>query len=185
MVSDEMTLSQYLTNLIVDNPISALNLVLLCITIVLSVSSYSSQARMSVRESIEQLDDLEVNHSTKIKPSLHDFDFGILNPRSTVQFRVLSPAQNPSTASKYITSSSLFHESRNSEMESFLEQRDLVSRAEFNEPEVIVGISSRNAVEVKQATEEIMLQIRDLQNAVSSSEIDELLTSNATTDQSD
>lgn len=175
-----MTLSQYLTNLIVDNPISALNLVLLCITIVLSVSSYSSQARMSVRESIEQLDDLEINHSTKIKPALHDFDFGILNPRSTVQFRILGAAQNPSTASQYVTSNSLFHDSRNSEMESFLEQRDLVSKAEFNEPEVIVKIPSRNAVEVKQATEEIMLQIRDLQSAVTAGEIDELLGSNTT-----
>lgn len=64
--------------------LSVLNVLLVLLTILFTARSYASQVRTNVRESLEQLDDIEYEDRDrrKLKPILNEFDFGWIHHAS-------------------------------------------------------------------------------------------------------
>ena len=93
------------------SPIQLVNLLLLVTTAILSARSFAFQARASVRESIEQLDDVEYQNANqrKVKALLHRFSFGwadfltlglIGNPESQILLKEYSAGTHGPWGSK-------------------------------------------------------------------------------------
>lgn len=158
------------------NPLTVLNLGLLLLTLTLSYFSYTAQRRNSTRESIEQLDDLYINNSLKVKPLLHEFKFGPLRPSSSIHFQFLNPQNDrAAVATRPATSIPLLHISRLREIEKYLHRTLDVSGVQANENSIEIQISSRNPVLVRATVEEALSEILHLHGATNRGDIDEAL----------
>jgi len=90
------TASQFISK----NFLTVFNTFLIGITILLSYQSYQFQTRTGIRESLEQLDDVEFNQE-KLRPILHDFVFRPLRGhRATVHLKYYRFGTNPASANK-------------------------------------------------------------------------------------
>jgi len=79
-------------SLIQNNPLSFLTFLGIIPTIILGYSSMNHQRRNAARESIEQLDDLYLRSSYKIKPILHEFPKWP-GRRSSVKLKIYNPGE--------------------------------------------------------------------------------------------
>ncbi|WP_147439944.1 hypothetical protein [Haloarcula sp. Atlit-7R] len=146
--------------------LSLMSLFLLVFTSLLSYFSYSAQARTGIRESLEQLDDVEINNSYKIKPILHRFNFGPRKPKSTILVKLYKTQYNEATASIPGVGSDHLNEKDIEEIASKLktegEFRELLKNSYVNDDGVFFELSTRNAVEIRRFANNAMTQIRDV-----------------------
>ena len=83
-----------------SNPLTVFNSILLVLTGYLSYTSYIFQMRTGIRESLEQLEDIEIDRS-KLRPILHSFKFSLLRGSKTiVQLKYYSDGRNPANANQ-------------------------------------------------------------------------------------
>lgn len=82
-----------------NNVLTVINTSLILVTIYLSYQSFKFQTRTSIRESLEQLEDIDFYHE-KFSPILYKFDFRpVRGHRTTVQLKYYSYGRNPASAS--------------------------------------------------------------------------------------
>ena len=82
------------------NPLNSVNFVLLVATAMLSYNSYIAQKRAGLRESLEQLDDVEY-YQEKLKPILHEFDYiPFLKQESVVLLKYYKEGANPASSNR-------------------------------------------------------------------------------------
>lgn len=145
---------------------SLLSLALLIFTSVLSYFSYSAQARTGIRESLEQIDDVEINNRYKLKPILHRFDFGPLNPNSTLLIKVYQTQYNESVASiPENATDQLDEEEIETIVENVLEDsefRELLGDSYLRKDGVYFELDTRNAVAIRRFANKAMEEIRDV-----------------------
>lgn len=160
----------------ISSIVTAFNFLLLMFTALLSYRSYVAQTRTGIRESLEQLDDVQLNGSVKIKPILHRFNFGILDPRTELYIKFYNFGQQPASASSLIDDVGMFHPSRSDDMVEYLNSYcPQVESTELRDDGLIIHVSSRNAVEIRRCTDQIMREIKNLENAISNREIESYL----------
>lgn len=144
--------------------LSLLSLGLLVFTSILSYYSYSAQARTSVRESLEQLDDIELDRY-KLKPILHRFEFGPLNPKSVLLMKVYDTKHDRPDASVPETATDHLDEDDIEEIADRLNESELGDDLEdsyIDEDGIYFEIATRNAVAVRRFANIAMTEIRDL-----------------------
>lgn len=146
--------------------LSLMSLFLLVFTSLLSYFSYSAQARTGIRESLEQLDDVEINSSYKIKPILHRFDFGPLNPRSIILIKLYGTRYNEAAASIPKEASYQLDAAEIEHLESDLKQEDefseLIENSYINDDGVFFELTTRNPVAIRRFANNAMTQLRDM-----------------------
>lgn len=83
-----------------QNPLTVFNTLLLVLTGYLSYSSYVFQVQTSIRESLEQLEDVELRRG-KVRPILHDFNHSIISDsRTSVLLKYYHDGRNPANANQ-------------------------------------------------------------------------------------
>ncbi len=82
-----------------SNPLTVFNTLLLLFTGYLSYSSYVFQTRTSIRESLEQLDDVEFRKG-KLRPMLHSYDHSIIRSACIVELKYYRNGRNPASANQ-------------------------------------------------------------------------------------
>ena len=146
--------------------LSLMSLFLLVFTSLLSYFSYSAQARTGIRESLEQLDDVEINNSYKIKPILHRFNFGPRNPKSVILIKLYKTQYNEATASIPGEASDHLNQDDIEQIASELEQEDefraLLKNSYVDDDGVFFELTTRNAVAIRRFANNAMTQIRDI-----------------------
>jgi hypothetical protein len=146
--------------------LSLISLVLLVFTSVLSYFSYSAQARTGIRESLEQLEDVEIDNRYKIKPILHRFSFGPCNPESVILLKIYQAQYNEATASIPEEASDQLTEEDIEEIVTELnkenEFRDLLKNSYVDEDGVSFELTTRNAVAVRRFANKAMTEIRSV-----------------------
>lgn len=80
--------------------LSFVSIGLLFVTIYLSWQSRIAQKQMGIRQSLEELDDIEIDEHLKIKPLLHSFDYSFRNSKTKVLFKLYEPGTKGRQASK-------------------------------------------------------------------------------------
>lgn len=73
---------------------------LLFVAIHLSWQSRIAQKQMRKRQSLEELDDIEMNENLKFKPLLHSFDHSLRDPQTKVLFKFYEPGTKGRMASR-------------------------------------------------------------------------------------
>lgn len=166
-----------LLNFLFQNPLTVFNTLLLIFTAYLGYTSFKFQNRTSIRESLEQLDDVALGTADKIRPILHSFKFRIFGEsKATVLLRHYAYPNNPAVAS--ITTNPLFHSTiykvtKDEEVDLTREviEDALVKKvselrgvddAWIGEKGIFVVFHSRNAVEVRTRTETAVDTVADV-----------------------
>ena len=161
------------------SPLTAFNTAILIFTAVLSYSTRTFQVRTSIRESIEQLEDVELR-SGKLRPILYRFNYAI-GGRSTcsVQLKYYKDGRNPASANQPMRKS--FFGVVNKIIRGVLDEHparydinfgkfedqvaELISGVDGvknvkNKPNgIIIQIDSGDAVEIRRITEEVLEEI--------------------------
>jgi hypothetical protein len=144
--------------------LSLMSLFLLVFTSLLSYFSYSAQARTGIRESLEQLDDVEINNSYKIKPILHRFNFGPIYPKSVILLKLYKTQYNEATASVPEEALDQLNEEDIEEIASEIKEkeefRELLKNSYVNDDGVFFELTTRNAVAIRRFANNAMTQIR-------------------------
>jgi ribosomal protein L18E len=145
--------------------LSLLSLGLLVFTTILSYFSYSAQARTGVRESLEQLDDVEINSSYKLKPILHRFEFGPKNPKSVLLIKIYKTQYNEASASVPKAASDQLNEDQIESITDKLYKDDefhaLLQDSGVNGDGIFFELATRNAVTARRFANSAMTEIRD------------------------
>lgn len=86
---------------VTSNPLTAFNSILLVTTAYLSVSSYKFQTRAGIRESLEQLDDLDLGEE-KFSPVLYEVKHRLFwKSRAVVQLKYYQFGKEPAAAARW------------------------------------------------------------------------------------
>ena len=145
--------------------LSVLSLFLLVFTSILGYFSYSAQARTGIRESIEQLDDVEITTSYKLKPILHRFEFGPLDPKSVLLIKLYKTQHNEATASIPVEALGQYDqndiEKVVGELEKDSEFRDVLEESYVGVDGIFFELSSRNGVAIRRFANKAMSELRD------------------------
>ncbi|MGM0388522.1 hypothetical protein [Natrinema limicola] len=135
------------------------NTALVLITLIISARSYKYQVNGAIRESIEQLYDLNVATNGRIKPILHSTD--MVCQKTIVEFKLYTGTNYTNTAKRARPN----HFDLYMEMEKLEEEVGDVSDIDKSEFGIEVTIKSVNPVKCRRVVEEIMeeIQKRDLE----------------------
>lgn len=146
--------------------LSLLSLILLVFTSILSYFSYSAQARAGIRESLEQLEDVEINSSYKIKPILHRFNFGPINPESIILLKIYKTNYNeatagiPQNASDQLGKEQVEHIAAKLNNEE--EFKNLLKNSYVDENGIVFELTTRNEVAIRRFANKSMTQLREV-----------------------
>lgn len=158
-----------------QNPLTLFNTFLLIFTGYLSLSSYKFQSRTSIRESLEQLEDIEFRKE-KLSPIMHDFGFRpIRGHRTTVQLKYYRFGKNPASASKLhnrLFHTTLYEANRTEEdklsedtfydaLQRKLSNLDGVNGVWIRNTGIFLTYDTGNAVEVRKRTEKALNMLSD------------------------
>lgn len=143
--------------------------VLLVITAFLSFQTHVFQYRTSIRESLEQLDDVEVTNTVKVRAILNKFDYWglsiqkLLYGKTTLLVKFHSMERVPEAASD--PSCTMFHWLQDDEVEEFLEELEQsisgISDVKSGDGEFEITIYSRNSVEIRRIASQVTVKIRE------------------------
>jgi hypothetical protein len=164
--SDHLPVRSMVSSLVAGQiAVSVVSLFLLIFTSVLSYYSYSAQARTGIRESLEQLDDVEISNTYKVKPILHEFDFAFRDPRSVVLIKLYSTQYNEAAASVPQDTTTQIEEDNLPEILEDIRADsdfdDLLTDVWVNDDGVHLELRTRNAVEIRRLANAVMVEIRD------------------------
>lgn len=96
-----MTVFDPIFEFLTANPLTTFNTLLLILTAYLGYSSFIFQNRTSVRESLEQLGDLELGHDI-LSPILHKYSYSLFRETETVVLlKYYTAGENPARAVRY------------------------------------------------------------------------------------
>lgn len=146
--------------------LSLLSLGLLVFTSILSYFSYSAQARTGIRESLEQLDDVEINSTYKLKPILHRFDFSLKDPKSIILVKLYQTQHNEATASIPKKASEQFDEDHIEDVVEELEKDEefssVLDDSYVNEDGVFFVLTTRNAVKTRRFANRAVTELQNI-----------------------
>lgn len=160
---------------IAENSLALFNTFLISVTIILSYQSIKFQSRTSIRESLEQLDDVEYS-SEKLKPILHKFAFRPLRGHQTiVQLKYYRYSSQPATSSQsgpHLFQGTLYSINRHVESEipkdEFLQAisrklstLDEVSDIWVEDTGIFLQYETGNSVEVRRRTETVLKNLNE------------------------
>lgn len=159
-----------------QNPLTIFNTILLLFTGYLSYSSFKFQTRTSVRESLEQLDDVEFRQE-KLRPILHELKFRPLRGhQTTVHLKYYTFGRAPESASRnagrlFVQTHSqldsmheendLSHQEFKNLLKSALESLDPVDRIEVDDTGIFLRFDTGNPVSVRRRTEQILQKLNE------------------------
>jgi len=173
-----------LSNLVAQNPLTLFNTLLLVLTGYLSYTSYVFQKRTGVRESLEQLEDVEYG-SGKLRPILHRFEFTpFLREKVEVQLKYYHFGKNPASAGvlndlfqrqlyqlngRDSSYSEYRQEDFESDIQEFLCDLNYCKSASVDSEGIVVTFQTTNAVEIRRRVNLIMQKLHkkrstDLEN---------------------
>ncbi|MCU4801333.1 hypothetical protein OB920_13210 [Halobacteria archaeon HArc-gm2] len=172
-----MTWIDGVISFIQTNGLTIFNSLLLITTAVLSFSSQIFQTRTSIRESLEQLEDVEF-HREKLKPILHNVEyFPLLKGKSTVLLKYYQEGRNPASANKPLD---LFTRTLNkagrvhsdnrvftkekaySGIKRTLNEVEGVTVSRVDESGIYLEIPSADSVVVRERTDAVLTRLREL-----------------------
>lgn len=126
-------------------------------SLVISYYSYQGQARMAVREAIEQIEPLELGKHEKIKPILHSFGFGIREDWSTTRVRIRHyRLENNPVAASHPRDFEGYRSEARAELEEFMRDLSYVSDAYFTMEGFDLVFDTYDPVKVSRATSKAM-----------------------------
>lgn len=165
-----MNLLESIVTFISENGLGIFNTILISVTILLSYQSFKFQTRTGIRESLEQLEDIEFSKE-KLKPVLHEFVFKpFRGHRTTVQLKYYRYSTKPASASQ--NRDDLFHRTfysinRDADTEipeekfreaigAKLSTLDEVANVRLEDTGIFLEYDTGNAVEVRRRTEIVL-----------------------------
>jgi hypothetical protein len=164
-----------LSTFISNNFLTIFNTALIGVTILLSYQSFKFQSRTSVRESLEQLDDVEFSKE-KLKPILHEFIYQpIRGSRTIVQLKYYRFGKNPASASlsRQNLFSRTFYKLNGRDGSDIPEMRlrdaivnklselDEVVNVWLEDTGIFIEFDTGNSVEVRRRTEIVLQSLND------------------------
>jgi hypothetical protein len=165
-----MNVSDVATQTFAGNPLTLLNTFLIIITILLSYNAYKFRTRASVRESLEQLDDVEFRKE-KLRPILHELDFRLIRKhRTTVHLKYYTFGREPASAS--LSNKNLFwrtfYQLNNKDADGIPTEQlreaiagksrelDKVEKVWIEDTGIYLQFKTGNAVQVRRWTEDVL-----------------------------
>ncbi|CDK40472.1 hypothetical protein BN903_3 [Halorubrum sp. AJ67] len=152
----------YVLNMVAPSTLlTAFNTLLILGTIGLGISTYIFQKRTSLRESLEQLDSLWVEHRREyIGVFLHEFSYlPLLRENAVLKFYVRSPTpEEKANVGMIRNAENLIRDTFGKAPEDFLEY-DRVTEAWDDESGLYLKTNTVDAVEVRQLAEQIQVDL--------------------------
>lgn len=151
---------------------TVVNFFLILITVYLGIQAHIFQIRTSLRESLEQLDPLDVQKGPTLNPLLHEFNYGfpiigrflkIASPSVTIKIRNTPPGGDSPVATRLRKWSDFAYVDID-KIEKRLNSLEGLEAVEIDTRELRFNIRSRNPVIVRKRTVDAMLQIEDSVN---------------------
>lgn len=144
-----------------------ITLVLIIFTSYLSYGSYKFQIRAAIRESLEQLDDIELGSQEKAKVMLHEFSYDLYKPETTLLFQFYTIGDRPEAAAipDSIMLQSLCEEQRNRFVDK-IESLDKVKYSRITETGIQIECIGKESVEIRQIALEVFGIIEEFSNEV-------------------
>lgn len=164
-----------LTEFVVNRPLTIFNSLLLILTGYLSYSTFKFQRRTSVREALEQLEDVHF-YRGKITPILNEFEFNPVfgTSSSDVKLKYYKYGRNPATANQetklFSATLGRITGSQDDEMDDTelysliseaLENQPGVEMAQASESGIHVRFQTANAVQIRRRTEFLLRFLSD------------------------
>lgn len=145
--------------------ISTLTLALLIFTSIMSAQAHRFQVQTSIRESVEQLDDIFITNATKMKPIISGFKYlsrwDIYNSETEVLVKFYSSRQDlSSVSSPHHEPFFWLNETQKEVLRQALENFETVESVRFTDGGLIFKAKSREAVDIRRATQTVMESIR-------------------------
>jgi len=152
-----------------NNGFSVLNFALLLFTAVLSFNTYRFQKQAGLRESLEQLEDVEFLGG-KLRPILHKFSYiPMVRATSMVELQYYQFGREPSSAGQLSKplqiqynsltdrgSNEYSRQQFNSDLMKFIINRDKCKRVEVNDNGILLEFETVNPVVVRRRTRSIL-----------------------------
>lgn len=164
---------------VAQNPLTLFNTLLLVVTGYLSYTSYVFQKRTGVRESLEQLEDVEYG-SGKLRPILHRFEFiPFLRKKVEVQLKYYHFGNSPASAGVLndLFQKQLYHlngrdssyseygqEEFSSDIERALNSLDYCDSASVDSEGIVVMFQTTNAVEIRRRANLTMQKLYEMRS---------------------
>lgn len=155
---------------LVENPFVVFNILLSIISIfvifaaaVLSYQSYIVQAQVSVRNALEQLDDVYIKDGLKMKVLIYEFQYGICNfrnPKTTLHFKFHEHESHLETVSIPLWKSDEFTKPGREYLEYYLEEKEEVEEIGIGLSGVHVEVASKDPLVVRSVAEKATEQLQ-------------------------
>ncbi|RLM89578.1 hypothetical protein D3D02_06765 [Halobellus sp. Atlit-38R] len=138
-------------------------IVLSSISIIISYNSYQGQARMAVRESIEQIEPLRLGKYEKVRPTLSRFNYKLRDGRSTTQITIRHyDNSTKASVSSLPKDFERFDDDEQSELTQFVKELSNVRDAGFSMQGFEIYFATRDPVKVSHSTTIAMEAFHDL-----------------------
>lgn len=170
-----MAVLESLIRFVSNRFLTVFNTFLIGITFLLSYQSFKFQTRTGIRESLEQLEDVEFKKE-KLRPILHELVFRpVRGHRATVHLKYYRFGRNPASANKshYNVFHHTFHELNKRDSNGVPEDRlrqaivsklselDEVADVWIEDTGIFLEYDTGNAVEVRRRTETVLQALTD------------------------